>query len=108
MPTWTNPGLTFQTGTLEPGRPLSATAYATYVRDNLTYLHDALQIASPTLSYGTATALVPGAVAQVGTGGTVVVRSDHVHGGQGAGRSWSSRPAPPSRQSPRSTSPVRA
>ena len=83
MPTWTNPGLTFQTGTLEPGRPLSATAYATYVRDNLTYLHDALQIASPTLSYGTATALVPGAVAQVGTGGTVVVRSDHVHGGQG-------------------------
>lgn len=84
MPTWTNPGATFQTGTLEPGRPMSTTAYATYVKDNLTYLHDALILAPPTLTYGTATALTPGAVQANGSAGTVVVRSDHVHGGQGA------------------------
>ena len=79
MALWTAPTDGSEHGTLVAGAPLTSRAYATYVRDNLTYLHD-LIAAGSSAAYGTPVALTVGATGSIGANATQVARSDHVHG----------------------------
>ena len=79
MALWTAPTDGSEHGSLVAGAPLTSRAYATYVRDNLTYLHD-LIAAGSSAAYGTPVALTVGATGSIGANATQVARSDHVHG----------------------------
>lgn len=79
MAVWTPFGTDWQQGTMVAGKPVSTTGYATYVRDNMQYLKDALAggsaivtFASPSVAFATLASPVAGTA-------STVVRSDHVH-----------------------------
>ena len=79
MAVWTPFGTDWQQGTMVAGKPVSTTGYATYVRDNLQYVKDALAGGTPIVTFATPTgAFSTLAIPVAGTASTVV-RSDHVH-----------------------------
>jgi len=79
MAVWTPFGTDWQQGTMVAGKPVSTTGYATYVRDNMQYLKDALAggaaivtFAAPSVAFATLASPVAGTA-------STVVRSDHTH-----------------------------
>ena len=89
MAVWTAIGTTYATGLLEAGKPVTAAAYATYVRDNLLYLTEQLIVTGKLLTYAAPSPITVNSTA-ASAGSTVsLARSDHRHA---APATWSIQP----------------
>lgn len=88
MAVWTAIGATYATGLLEAGKPVTAAAYATYVRDNLLYLNEQLIVTGKVLTYAAPSPITVNTAAQVGSA-VSLARSDHRHA---APATWSIQP----------------
>ena len=79
MAVWTPFGTDWQQGTMVAGKPVSTTGYATYVRDNMQYVKDALAGGTPIVTFATPTGAFSTLASPVSGTALTVVRSDHVH-----------------------------
>lgn len=78
MALWTAIGATYATGLLEAGKPVTAAAYATYVRENLLYLTEQLIVTGKFLTYAAPSAITANTAASAGSA-VSLARSDHRH-----------------------------
>ena len=79
MAVWTPFGTDWQQGTMVAGKPVSTTGYATYVRDNMQYLKDALAGGTPIVSFAAPSVAFATLASPVAGTASTVVRSDHLH-----------------------------
>ena len=78
MAVWTAIGATYATGLLEAGKPVTAAAYATYVRDNLLYLNEQLIVTGKVLAFAAPSPKTANTAASAGSA-VALARSDHLH-----------------------------
>ncbi|NBT25018.1 MAG: hypothetical protein EBT09_00370 [Actinobacteria bacterium] len=89
MAPWTAIGTTYATGLLEAGKPVTAAAYATYVRDNLLYLSEQLIVIGKVLTFGAPSPITVNTAAASAGSAVALARSDHRHA---APATWSIQP----------------